>query len=137
MWELTPPQFSGYIQVHYRHAFATGVDPLVDYDDFRVQRVRLGVQGSVFPWLSYDVKIDPRAPEISGVLRDAFVGFKVIPRHVIRVGQQKTQFGYENVESSTKLWAVNRSEVSDNLSRGLTLRDVGVGLIGEIGRAHV
>ena len=56
----------------------------------------------------------------------------MIPRHEIRVGQQKTQFGYENLESSKRLYAVNRTEVSDNLSRGPTLRDIGVGLVGNI-----
>lgn len=35
-------------------------------------------------------------------------------------------------KSSTELFAVNRTEVSDNLSRGLTLRDIGIGLIGSI-----
>jgi hypothetical protein len=127
---LEPPRLSGYIQAHYRHAFETGDDSVVDYNDFRVQRVRFGIEGDVFPWLSYDLEVDPRAPEITGILRDAFITFKVIPRHRLRIGQQKMQFGYENVESSTRLYAVNRTEVSDNLSRGVNLRDVGVGLIG-------
>ena len=122
----------GYFQVHYRMAFATGDDSLVDNDDFRVQRVRIGVKGDLSPKVSYDVEIDPRAPEITGVLRDAFLTLKIIPRHDLRIGQQKTQFGYENRESSTNLYAVNRSDVSDNLSRGVTLRDIGVGLIGSL-----
>jgi hypothetical protein len=122
----------GYIQIHYRRAFATGTDSLVDYDDFRVQRVRIGIKGEVFPWLAYDIEIDPRAPEVTGLLRDAFLTIKAIPRHEVRIGQQKTQFGYENPESSTSLFAVNRTEVSDNLSRGVTLRDIGIGLIGNV-----
>jgi len=130
---LKPPVVVfGYFQVHYRMAFATGDDSLVDNDDFRVQRVRIGVKGDLSPKVSYDVEIDPRAPQITGVLRDAFLTLKIIPRHDIRIGQQKTQFGYENRESSTNLYAVNRSDVSDNLSRGVTLRDIGVGLIGSL-----
>ena len=120
------------MQVHYRHAFETGEDGVVDAPDFRVQRVRLGVKGELYRWLTYEVEIDPRAPEITGVLRDAFLAFKFIPRHELRVGQQKTQFGLENRESSSDLFVVNRSEVSDNLSRGVNLRDVGLGLIGNI-----
>jgi phosphate-selective porin len=132
-WTLAPPKVSGYLQVHYRRAFATGEDPNVDYDDFRVQRARLRIDGYVLPWLLYQVEVDPRAPEVTGFLRDAYVGLKVVPRHVIRVGQQKPHFGYENVVSSTKLYAVNRSELSDSLSRGgVTLRDVGIGLIGNV-----
>jgi Phosphate-selective porin O and P len=130
--KLNPPRVFGYMQAFYRYAFETGSDGVVDNPNFRVQRVRIGVRGDVNPVTSYDIEFDPRAPEITGVLRDAFISFKVIPHHQIRVGQQKMHFGYENIESSTRLFAVNRTEVSDNLSRGDTLRDIGVGLIGNI-----
>jgi hypothetical protein len=135
-FRLKPPKVFGFIQVHYRHAFATGSNGAVDYDDFRVQRARVGVKGKVLPWVGYDIEIDPRAPEVTGILRDAFISVHVIPRHEIRIGQQKTQFGYENRESSTHLYAVNRTEVSDNLARGVTLRDIGLGLIGDIKLGH-
>lgn len=48
------------------------------------------------------------------------------------MGQQKTQFGYENSESITNLYTVNRSELCDGAMRGENLRDVGVGLLGEV-----
>ena len=122
---------SGFIQTYFRYTFFTSTDGAVDAPNFRVQRVRVAVEGDARSWLSYDVSIDPRAPEVSGLLRDAYVTVKkVIPHHRIRIGQQKTQFGYENNESSTRLWDVERTEVSDNLSRGLTLRDVGIGVLG-------
>lgn len=124
------PVVFGYVQTHYRHARDTSDDGIVDAPNFRVQRVRLGVSGDVFPWLSYDVEIDPRAPQVEGFLRDAFVAFRFIPDHQLRVGQQKTQFGYENRQSSSELYVVNRAELSDALSRGVNLRDIGVGLIG-------
>jgi phosphate-selective porin len=124
--------FYGFVQAHYRHAFETGEDGVFDAPNFRVQRVRLGLKGDLYPWLSYEVEIDPQAPEVTGLLRDAFLAFKFIPRHQLRVGQQKTQFGYENRESSSDLFVVNRSEVSDALSRGVNLRDIGVGLVGNI-----
>jgi len=128
-----PVTVFGYIQVHYRHAIAAGADQNVDNDDFRVQRARIGVKGDIYSWLGYDIEVDPRAPEVQGVLRDAFLAFRFIPRHELRVGQQKTQFGYENRVSSSKLYAVNRAELSDNLSRGgVTLRDIGLGLIGDV-----
>lgn len=128
----TKPRFVGFVQTFYRHAFETGDDGVFDAPNFRVQRVRLGVKGDVYKWLSYEVEVDPRAPEVKGLLRDAFLAFKFIPRHQLRVGQQKTQFGYENRESSSDLFAVNRTELSDALSRGVNLRDIGVGLIGNI-----
>lgn len=131
-WKPGPPRVSGYLQVYYKYAFATGEDSLVDNDLFRAQRVRIGVEGDISRRVSYDVEIDPRAPDISTVLRDAFIRLRVIPRHQIRIGQQKTQFGYENRVSSSELFAVNRTDVSDNLSRGINLRDIGVGVIGNL-----
>lgn len=128
----TAPRFYGFVQTHYRHAFETGQDGVFDAPNFRVQRVRLGLRGDLYPWLSYEVEIDPRSPDITGVLRDAFLAFRFIPRHQLRVGQQKTQFGYENRESSSDLFAVNRTELSDTLSRGVNLRDIGIGLIGNV-----
>ena len=126
------PRFFGFVQAHYRHAFETGEDGVFDAPNFRVQRVRLGVRGDLYTWLSYEVEVDPRAPEVKGLLMDAFIAFKFIPRHQLRFGQQKTQFGYENRESSSDLFAVNRTELSDALSRGVNLRDIGVGLIGNV-----
>jgi len=128
----TKPVFYGFVQTHYKYSRDTSGDEIVDAPDFRVQRVRLGVKGDVFPWLSYEIEVDPRSPEVAGVLRDAFVSFKFIPNQQLRVGQQKTQFGYENRESSSNLYAVNRTELSDTLSRGVNLRDVGLGLLGHL-----
>ena len=39
--KLEPPTISGYMQMFYRYAWETGSDGLVDYDNFRVQRVRI------------------------------------------------------------------------------------------------
>ena len=127
------PTVFGFMQAHFRHARDTGGEAgVVDATNFRMQRVRIGVKGDIFPWLSYQVEIDPRSPEITGVLRDAYMSFDFIPDHELRVGQQKTQFGYENTESSSELFAVNRTELADTLSRGINLRDIGVGLIGHV-----
>lgn len=131
-FRLELPEIYGYVQAHYRYAFETGSDGLVDNSDFRVQRVRIGLRGKVLPWAGYEVDFDPRAPEVRGILRDAFVSLWFIPRHELRIGQQKMQFGYENRVSSSRLYAVNRTEVSDNLSRGVNLRDQGIGLLGNI-----
>lgn len=76
--------------------------------------------------------IDPRAPEQRGILRDAFIAFHIIKDQTIRVGQQKTQFGWENRQSITELYTVNRAEMSDGLSRGENLRDIGIGILGDV-----
>ena len=126
------PKLYGYTQAYFRHAVATGEDPDVDNENFRIQRVRIGIKGEVQPKVSYVVEIDPRSPAIEGVLRDAYIALEHIPRHELRIGQQKTQFGYENNVSSSKLFAVNRTEISEGPARGRTLRDIGVGLIGNV-----
>ena len=126
------PDLSGYLQVFYRFNVDTNDDRDRRPGAFRVMRARLEVKGALAERVSYDVEVDPRAPAIGGVLRDCFLALGYIPNHTLRIGQQKTTFGYENMESSTRLWAVNRTEVSDNLSRGATLRDIGIGLIGRL-----
>lgn len=126
-------ELSGYAQVHFRGHIETNGDGRTTPDDFRVQRARIGIEGEVLRDVRYDIEVDPRPPEITGLLRDAFISLDMIPHHRLRIGQQKTVFGYENLESSTELYFVNRAEVSDSLSRGINLRDIGVGLLGRWG----
>lgn len=126
------PDISGVIQVHYLNEFNTNGDTIRDPDGFRILRVRLTATGKISKKISYQVMIDPRAPEQSGILRDAYIEFNQIKNQSIRVGQQKTLFGWENSVSITQLYTVNRAEMSDGVSRGENLRDVGIGLIGHI-----
>ena len=112
-------EVSGILQTHFLQRLDANNDGKVRASRFRVQRARISFKGKVNRHVSYDVMIDPRSPDISGVLRDAFFDVReVIPRHRLRIGQQKTQFGYENGRSSSRLYTVNRAEVSDNVARG-------------------
>ncbi|NVO02827.1 MAG: hypothetical protein HXX09_09020 [Bacteroidetes bacterium] len=123
---------SGVLQMHYMAEFNTNGDSLRDTDGFRILRARLIAKGKINKFISYKMMIDPRAPEQGGILRDAYIEFQLCKSQSLRVGQQKTQFGYDNNESITKEYFVNRAEVSDNLSRGFNLRDIGFGLLGHI-----
>jgi hypothetical protein len=123
---------SGVLQVHYLNEFNTNGDNVRDPDGFRILRARLTAKGDLNKYISYEVMIDPRAPEQGGILRDAYMEFHIIKNQAIRVGQQKTQFGWENPESITNLFTVNRAEMSDGVSRGENLRDIGIGLLGHI-----
>ncbi len=125
-------KISGVVQVHYLNEFNTNGDSLRDPDGFRILRARLIAQGDINKYISYQVMIDPRAPEQGGILRDAYIEFHVIKNQAIRVGQQKTQFGWENNQSITELYTVNRAEMSDGVSRGENLRDIGIGIVGHI-----
>lgn len=123
-------RISGYLQTYFRYSFHTGDGGKVDPPNFRIQRARLSLEGDLSRWVSYEISIEPRAPELSGMLRDAYLAFHVIPRHEIRLGQEKTTFGYENNVSTSKLFMVNRAEVSEVLGQGLDSRDTGVFIEG-------
>lgn len=123
---------SGVLQVHYLNEFNTNGDTLRDPDGFRILRARIAAGGKINKYVSYEIMIDPRAPEPGGILRDAFFELHFIKDQNIRIGQQKTQFGWENPTSITELYTVNRAEMSDGVSRGENLRDIGLGILGHI-----
>ena len=123
-------EFGGFMQMYYRVRRDANGDGVVEPSLFRVQRVRLQAKGRLNTRVAYEVEIDPRAPEVAGLLRDAIVTLSYIPRHNIRIGQMKTTFGYENPTSSSRLFTVNRTELSESIGRGVNLRDIGVGIDG-------
>jgi hypothetical protein len=123
-------KISGVLQFHYLNEFDTNGDAYRDPDGFRILRARLTAKGVINKFTSFEIMIDPRAPEQGGLLRDAFIAFHVIKNQTIRVGQQKTQFGWENRQSITELYTVNRAEMSDGVARGENLRDIGIGVLG-------
>ena len=118
------PEVGGYIQVHFNQPVGVGAE-----NRFRIQRARISLEGYASKMISYEVDIDPRAPDHAGTLRDAFFNIEFLPGYVLRVGQHKTKFGYINNRSSSRLYTVNRPEVADELSRGINLRDIGASLI--------
>lgn len=119
------PQVGGYIQFHYNFPVGGGENR------FRIQRARISLEGSVNERISYEMDIDPRAPDHAGTLRDAFFNYKLDDHHTLRFGQHKAKFGYINQRSSSRLYVVNRPEMGDELSRGINLRDIGVSLLGK------
>jgi hypothetical protein len=126
------PDLGGYIQILAQRPFDTNDDGDRGNSTFRIQRARIKIDGKIMKKLGYSLSVNPIPEAVDDILRDAYVWSRHVPFHELRVGQQKTQFGYEIVESSTKLYYVRRSQVSQNLSRGPTSRDIGVGIVGEI-----
>ena len=121
----TTPEVGGYIQFHFNQ-------PIHGPDGrFRLQRTRLSVEGKASERISYEMDIDPRSPDHTGLLRDAFFNVELTPNTRLRVGQHKAKFGYINQRSSSRLYTVNRPELANTLSRGLNLRDIGVTLSGK------
>lgn len=119
------PEVSGYIQFHFNQPVGG------NENRFRVQRARVSLEGEVNDMISYEMDIDPRAPDHAGTLRDAFFNIEYRPNHTLRLGQHKTKFGYINQRSSSRLYTVNRPEMADELSRGINLRDIGASLLGK------
>jgi hypothetical protein len=101
--------------------------PTKDSSTFEIRRARIGARGEVAPAIGYAILFD--ASDVS--LKDAYVGVKKVPGLEIRAGQWKTPFGYEQVESDTKLLWVNSSLPVAALARGVDSRDLGLGLLGK------
>ena len=100
---------------------------------FRLGKVVVRFDGKLDRHFGYQIEIDPRSPTIAGILRDGYIRLtKIIPHHEIRIGQQKTPWGYENWQSSTELYFTSRTELSEGLGRGLTHRDIGIGVVGKV-----
>ena len=128
----TGPRVFGFIQFQvFNQPIDTNNDGEVNEGRFRIQRARLSVDGRINRYITYEMDIDPRTPELDGLLRDAFFDIEYRPNHMLRLGQQKTKFGYENQQSSSRLYMVNRTELSDGMARGVNLRDLGVTLLGK------
>ena len=126
------PELSGYIQVYYKARIEQDGDHKTDPGVFRFGRVKVQVSGAVMRHLTYVVEIDPRSPQLAGVIRDCYIAWEFLHDQSLRVGQMKTPFGWENRTSSADLYTVNRTEVGERFGRGLTLRDLGVGLFGHV-----
>lgn len=123
---------SGFITTWYKFRIDENGDGEREPDLFRLGKVRIRVKGKVHEKVGYTIEVDPRSPTIEGIARDAYISLHVIPRHQIKIGQQKTPFGYENWESSTRLYTITRSELGEGMGRGFTLRDIGIGVMGRI-----
>ncbi|MFN0032238.1 MAG: porin [Flavobacteriales bacterium] len=125
-------KIEGVITMHYLREFNTNGDSLLDADGFRLFKARLQASGKINKKIGYTLMIDPRTPEPGGLLRDAYIQLWHIKNQEIRIGRQKTQFGWENRTSSTQRYTVMLGTMSDGITRGFTLRDNGIGIIGHI-----
>ena len=137
---------SGYIQTDYR--FYEGGEDENNINTFDIRRSRLAASGNIFKNIKYKLQAD-FSDEVD-TLRDAYVDFNYTPVAVVRAGQFKVPFGYEQVTSSTTIDFIERSVPGNFIAT--TSRDIGVMLFGsvldkrisyylgafnEIGRAHV
>ena len=125
------PNVTGYIQYHFNQPIDTNNNGAAP-SRFRIQRARVTLTGNANKRVSYELDIDPRSPQLTGVMRDAYIDVKLHKNHKLRLGQHKVKFGYVNQRSSSSLYAVNRPDMANDLSRGINLRDIGASLMGEM-----
>jgi hypothetical protein len=132
------PVFWGFVNLQYTRTDAPA--PGTETSTFQARRARIGARGDLTPNVGYAFLFDGADTSLKdayGVLK----GFGV-PGLEVRAGQFKTPFGYEQVESDTKLLWVNGSYVVQALARSTATasvtatpdsRDLGVGVTGRWG----
>ena len=126
-------QVSGYLSMVYKMRVERNNDGTKDPATFRLSKATVRFRGRLNHYVGYTVEIDPRSPTVEGVLRDGYISLRhLIPGHEIRIGQQKVPFGYENWLSSTRQYFLRRSELSEGMGRGVTHRDIGIGVVGKL-----
>lgn len=125
---VTAPRLSGFLQADWSSldAPASGRDG----NTFELKRARLAVTGEALALVAYRVEADVAEKDVTRVVKDAWVGLRLLPGAELRFGQFKTPFGYEQTELDTRLLWVNGSYVVAGLAHGPDSRDLGVGLNG-------
>lgn len=102
-----------------------------DDERFEMTRRRVGIQGTVFRHVEYEVEREFRK---RNVWRDAFVNFGYFDDFQIQAGKFKIPFSQERLAGSTDLDFVYRANVVDTLSPA---RDVGVTLHGRFNQRAI
>lgn len=83
--------------------------------DFRLRRARLRIGGKIKRNILYRLELEGTSdPSV----KDAYMGWKKSDEFQIRFGQDKTPFGGEENWSRYKLFFLERSLISDNLTEG-------------------
>ncbi len=131
-WKLA---LGGLVQVHAE----LGDSPDDRYDDlhdrFLVRRARLNATATFAEHFLAKIEADFGAGSINagsnlrGQMTDGYVEWRQYPECMVRLGQFKTPFGYEQLASDPKLLTIERALSSDKLTVG---RQIGGALSGDL-----
>ncbi len=116
----------GYMQTDYR--YYEGGEDANNKNTFDVRRARLTASGNMSKNIKYKLQAD-FSDEVDE-LRDAYVDLNYTPLAVVRAGQFKVPFGYEQVTSSTTFDFIERSVAGNFIAS--TSRDIGVMVFGSV-----
>lgn len=126
----------GFIQAQYEAGSAAPDSRFTGINNrFLLRRARLFAAGSFAENFSFKLESDFGNNSISaktgltGQLTDAYVSWTKHAATSIRLGQFKTPFGYEQLQSDTKIYTIERSLSNDSLTLG---RQIGVMAYGEV-----
>ena len=108
-----PVKFSAFAQFRYTDYSSDG------HDTFSLRRVRLAFSAGVLPSLDFKVQIE-QTKSVS--LMEAYLDFHPARWALVRAGQFKIPFSYENLKGSSELDFINRSTVVESFCPG---RDIG------------
>ena len=108
--------------LNFQYSATDKVAPTANTNTFEFRRARLGARGEIAQGLGYQLVYDGA----DSALKDAFIALKPGWGVETRLGQFKTPFGYEQMESDTKLLWVYTTAVVNNLARGRDSRDEGI-----------
>lgn len=126
----------GFIQANYE-AGSTAPDARFNglNNRFLLRRARLAVSGTFAENMSFKLESDfgnnslSAKTGLSGQLTDAYVSWTKHPAASVRLGQFKTPFGYEQLQSDTKIYTIERSLPNDSLTIG---RQIGAMAYGDV-----
>jgi phosphate-selective porin OprO/OprP len=103
-------------------------DQLADDGAFHLHRRRVGVEGTLFERVTFQIERELRR---GGPWRDVYANVEVAEAFEVRAGKFKMPFGLEQTTSTTDLDFVNRTLGSDALTPA---REIGVMAHGRAGR---
>lgn len=126
------PQFEAGDVNAYDGRFPGTITPKVK-DRFRMRRARMTITGDFAE--QFDFKLEGEFNQADGITgrtaystTDAWVNWHRFPQAQIKLGQMKAPFGLEQISSDTKLFTIERSQVTEGLTPE---RQIGLQLWGK------
>lgn len=105
-----------------------------DHDRVYLRRARVNVGGTLLEDFDFRIETElagtlANSSGLRAALTDGYVHWTRYPQATVRIGQFKTGYGFEQLESDARLFVPERSLANDRLTLG---RQLGVQLMGDL-----
>ena len=130
----------GFLQLNYLNGTAPDTRATGPFNTFLIRRARINFTGSFTENVSFKLESDfgnnslAAKTGAAGQATDTYVSWTRFPTASVRLGQFKTPFGYEQLTTDTKLYAIERSLSNDLLTLG---RQIGTMVYGDLAGKRV